>query len=124
MDVPDIVVQRDGRVSPEVLKELVARFFEDMVKFVVDVEKEIAAVGGELHADAEAILLEEGCRQEDLWGANYYPGMGGEECIEYTSLINIRPSQGNRSMLIEDAGIRARVRDIALRLIGTGDALS
>lgn len=124
MDVPDIVVQHDERVSPQVLKELVARFFEDMVKFVVDIEKEIAAVGGELHADAEAILLEEGCRQEDLWGANYYPGMGGEECIEYTSLINIRPSQGNRSMLIEDAGIRARVRDIALRLIGTGDALS
>jgi hypothetical protein len=123
MDVPDIVVLRDERISPVVLKELVARFFEDMVKFVVDIERRVAAVGGELHADAEAILLEEGSRQEDLWGANYYPGTGEGECIEYTSLINIRPSQGNRSMLIEDAEIRARVRDVAFRLIGAGRGL-
>lgn len=120
MDVPDIVVLRDERISPDVLKQLVTRFFEDMVKFVVDVERGLAAVGGELHADAEAILLEEGSLQEDLWGANYYPDMDEDDCIEYTSLINIRPSQGNRSTLVEDADTRARVRDIAFRLIGTG----
>lgn len=123
MDVPDIVIVRTTPISAMVLVELVTRFFEDMVKFVVDVEREVAAVGGELHADAEAALLQDGSRQEDLWGANYYPGMGAEECIEYTSLINIRPSQGNRSMILEDEALRSRVREIAFRLIGTGERL-
>jgi hypothetical protein len=102
---------------------LVERHFEDMVKFVVDVERRVAAVGGELHADEEALLLDNGSRQEDLWGANYYPGRGEEACVEYTSLINIRPARGNRSMVIEDAALRERVRDIALRLIGRGEPL-
>ena len=124
MDVPDIVIVRDRPVALAVLRELVARFFEDMVKFVVDVERGVAAIGGELHADAEAVLLQDGSRQADLWGANYYPGLGPEDCIECTSLINIRPSQDNRSMALEDEALRARVREIALRLIGRGEPLT
>jgi hypothetical protein len=123
MDIPDIVLVRAERIRTEVLQELVSRFFEDMVKYVVDIERQVVAVGGELHADAEALLLADGSRQEDLWGANYYPGVGAEDCIEYTSLINIRPSQGNRSMAIEDETIQARVRDATRRLIGEGEPL-
>jgi hypothetical protein len=99
------------------------RFFEDMVKYVVDVERGVAAVGGELHADAEALLLEDGSRQQDLWGANYYPGRGPDACIEYTSLINLRPAQGNRSMEVEDSEVRERVREATFRLIGRGEGL-
>jgi uncharacterized protein DUF5674 len=94
------------------------------VKFVVDVRRRIAAVGGELHADAEQRLLEAGSAQEDLWGANYYPGRGAEECIEYTALINIRPSRGNRSMEIQDTEIREVVREIAHELIGSGEEVT
>jgi hypothetical protein len=94
-----------------------------MVKYVVDVERRTAAVGGELHADAEHLLLEAGSLQADLWGANYYPGRGADECIEYTSLINIRPGQGNRSMLISDPIVRERVREITFALIGRGEPL-
>ena len=116
-----VIVER--RIDPALLRRLVERHFEDMVKYVVDVERGIAAVGGELHADEEALLLEHGSRQEDLWGANYYPGKGLEGCIEYTSLINIRPAQGNRSMSIEDPALRERVRTITRALIGEGDPL-
>jgi hypothetical protein len=80
-------------------------------------------LGGKLHADEEALLLEHGSRQEDLWGANYYPGRGPEGCIEYTSLINIRPAQGNRSMVVEDDAVRGRVREITFALIGQGESL-
>jgi hypothetical protein len=90
---------------------------------VVDVEQDVAAVGGELHSDAETLLLERGSRQEALWGANPYPGLGPDECIEFTSLINIRPSQGNRSMLIESPEVRDRTREITYRLIGKGEPL-
>ncbi len=120
--IPDVILVGE-RIGPRPLAELVHRFFGDMVKFVVDVEREIAAVGGELHADGELALLESGSRQTDLWGANYYPARGLAECLEYTSLINIRPSQGNRSMEIEDEAVRARVRELAHRLIGRGEPL-
>jgi hypothetical protein len=119
---PDIVFV-ESRLDPAELRRLVESHFEDMVKFVVDVERGVAAVGGELHADEKAIRLERGSRQEDLWGANYYPGRGEEGCLEYTSLINIRPAQSNRSMVIEDEPTRARVREIVFALIGRGEAL-
>lgn len=118
----DIVIV-DRRMAPSDLARLVGAYFEDMVKYVVDIERGVAAVGGELHADAEKLLLEEGSRQTDLWGANYYPGKGPGDCIEYTSLINIRPSQGNRSMLIEDDQVRGRVREVTFALIGEGEPL-
>ena len=123
MSIPDILLLEDESITLEDLRTLTERFFIDMVKYVADIERGIIAVGGELHSDAEAMLLEAGSRQADLWGANYYPGFGAAECIEYTSLINIRPSQGNRSMVIEDAEIRARVEALTHRLIGKGEAL-
>ncbi len=105
---PEIVVLSNERIEAAELRRLVALFFEDMVKYVVDVERGVIAVGGEMHADAEHVLLDDGSRQADLWGANYYPGRGREECIEYTALINIRPAQGNRSMEIQDPVVRER----------------
>jgi hypothetical protein len=122
-EAPDIVLV-ESRIDPRELRRLVDAYFEDMVKYVVDVERGIAAVGGELHADEEALLLEHGCHQENLWGANYYPGRGEDGCIEYTSLINIRPAQGNRSMAIADPAVRDRVREITFALLGRGEALA
>lgn len=124
MSIPDILLLRDEPISPGDLRTLTERFFVDMVKYVADIERGVIAVGGELHSDAEALLLEGGSRQPDLWGANYYPGLGPEDCIEYTALINIRPSQGNRSMVIEDGRIRARIEALTFRLIGKGEPLS
>jgi hypothetical protein len=121
-EIPDVVLV-ERRIEPEVLRVLVERHFEDMVKYVVDVERGVAAVGGELHADEEVVLLDSGSRQADLWGANYYPGRGADDCIEYTSLINIRPSHGNRSMEVQDADLRARIRDLTFDLIGRGEPL-
>src|SRR5436305_2527116 len=121
-DSPDIVIV-ERRSEPAELARLVLLHFEDMVKYVVDGERRLAAVGGELHADAEQLLLQSGSRQADLWGANYHPGRGPEECIEYTSLINIRPAQGNRSMLVADPGLRERIREITFALIGEGEPL-
>jgi hypothetical protein len=123
MDASPEVVIVDHRLDRGELARLVKLFFEDMVKYVVDVERRITAVGGELHADGERLLLESGSRQADPWGANHLPGKGRDACIEYTSLINIRPSQGNRVMLITDSAIRDQVREITFALIGEGEPL-
>jgi hypothetical protein len=117
------IVMVTSRIEPGELARLVDLYFQDMVKYVVDVRRRVAAVGGELHPDGERLLLDDGSQQEDLWGANYTPGLGTKRCIDYTALINIRPSQGNRSMEIQDAGTREKVREITLELIGTGEKL-
>jgi hypothetical protein len=91
--------------------------FEDMMKMVVDVEQEILAVDAELHADLEALLLDNGSRQHDIWGINIYPDQSDEDYIEFTALINIRPSQNNRSMEVEDPQARKKIREICKHLL-------
>jgi len=109
-------------LAPSELAAFIGNPFPDMVKFVVDLDRRLVAVGGALHADAEALLLEQGSRQEALWGGNYYPGRGADECVEYGSLINIRPGQGNRSMLVQDEGVRGRMKKLVFELVGKGEA--
>jgi hypothetical protein len=119
---PPIVVT-NCRVDPAALRTLTAYWFGDMVKLVVDVERRVVAIGGELHADAEALLLDDGSRQADLWGANYFPGAGPEHCLELTALINIRPAQGNRGMAVQDEAVAAKMRAIVSDLVGRGEPL-
>jgi len=88
--------------------------FGDMIKFVVDLEENIMCAGGGLHSDEEKLLLEEGCLQKNLWGANYYPDLSGEDRFEYQSMINIRPAQDNRKQQIQSEKIRAQVRKLAI----------
>lgn len=105
------------RIARAELAGIAAAQFGDIVKAVVDVGRRVMAVGGELHADNEAALLEDGSQQGDLWGINLYPAERGEEWIEFDSVINIRPSQGNRSRGVDDAGRRAAIREIVTALV-------
>ncbi len=91
--------------------------FGDLVKVVVDVKRGIMAIGGELHADGEAMLLEHGSSQSDLWGINIYPDKTRSEWIEFDSMINIRPAQGNRSRTVEDPGLQTKILEIVNRMI-------
>ncbi|NLG66078.1 MAG: hypothetical protein GX536_00025 [Actinobacteria bacterium] len=92
-----------------VLAEMAQTKFGDLVKAVVDVERGIMAIDAELHADEEALLLEHGSAQRNLWGINLYPGLHGDDWVEFDSVINIRPSQGNRSRGIDDPDVRRRI---------------
>jgi hypothetical protein len=105
------------KISEQALFDLCQAHFETMVKFVVDIEKSTMAVGGELHADAETLLLQAGSEQAHLWGGNFYPWHEPKERIEYTSFINIRPGDGHPHMEIEDEEIRRRVCQLAETLL-------
>lgn len=123
MDASRDILLLTERIPVEDLRRLLQATYVDMVKFVADVERGCIAIGGQMHADAEAALLEDGSVQPSLWGANYYPGRGPDEFLEFTSLINIRPAQSNPSMEIADEDIRARVAELARQLIGSGEAI-
>ena len=91
--------------------------FGNLVKAVVDVEKEIMAINGELHADEEAQMLENGSKQENLWGINIYPELQGDDRIEFDSMINLRPSQNNLTRGVESPKIQQRIKEIVNKLI-------
>jgi hypothetical protein len=112
----EIIVIRDV-ATKDFLQELARQQFGDMVKAVVDVEQGIMAIGGELHSDEEAILLDQGSMQGNLWGINLYPEKAAEEWIEFDSMINVRPSGGNRSRYVESAEIRELVAKIVHQLV-------
>lgn len=107
----------DKAITLVELKAMASQRFGDLVKAVVDVAKEVMAVDGELHADEEALLLEQGSNQTDLWGINIYPELQGNERIEFDSIINIRPSQGNRSRGVDDPVIKEKISQIVHGLI-------
>jgi hypothetical protein len=103
----------------EDLQRLAREQFGDFVKAVVDLRQGLMAIGGELHADEESLLIEQGARQTDLWGVNIYPDRPPDERVEFDSMINVRPAQGNRSRSVEDAATRRQIGEIVTGLIGS-----
>ena len=112
----EIKVVRDAILRDE-LTEMAKEQFGDLVKAVVDVERGIMAIGGELHSDEEAVLLDQDSGQRHLWGINLYPHKPLEEWIEFDSMINVRPSHGNRSRDVENPEIRDTITKIVNRLV-------
>jgi len=103
--------------SKKVILKKYNTYFRTMIKCVADVEKQIIAIDGELHADLEELLLENNSSPQNLWGINLYLEKEKENWIEYTALINIRPSLDNRGMEVESKVIRDKIRNIIENLI-------
>lgn len=105
----DIKIVAD-KISLTELKLLASQWYDDMIKGTVDIEQEILALGGEYHMDANMALIGKGSKQNDIWGFNLRLEKPRESWVEFTSLINIRPAQGNRGMLIEDQVLQERMK--------------
>ncbi len=102
------------KTSPAEIQEMLQEY-EGMIKIVVDVRRRFLSGGGEMHADCESVLLDDGSEQDDLWGANWFPN---EQRIEFESLINIRPRLGNRNILIQDENLRKQVESVTREILG------
>lgn len=117
LNVPEEITIIDAPISTQRLAEMAEESFGDMVKGVVDIKRRQLALGGELHADEEAALIEHGSAQQDLWGINIYHEKPRSEWIEFDSMINIRPRMGNRSRGVEDESTRQLIIEIVDSLI-------
>lgn len=106
-----------GKISIQELKEMSKDFSEQLVKAVVDIQQKKMAVFAAMHADEEALLLETGSEQQDLWGINLYPYLPKSEWIEFDSMINIRPWQSNKTRGVEDPKILKLITEIVYSLI-------
>jgi hypothetical protein len=100
--------------TKEQIQEMV-EMLQTYVKLAVDIERGILAGGGAMHADCEAVLLEDGSQQEFIWGADWNPAT---QEVTFESLVNIRPRQNNRSLELQDLGLRAQVEQITRNLLG------
>jgi hypothetical protein len=99
------------------IKAMAVATFGNLVKAVVDVERGLIAVDAELHSDLEALLLEDSSKQKSLWGINLYPEIQGDDFVEFDSMINMRPSQNNRSRGVEDKELRKKIVEIVAKRI-------
>lgn len=102
----------ENKISIQELKDMSSKMFGNLVKAVVDVEKNILVIDSDLHSDEEAYLLQLGSRQENLWGINIYPELDNKQRVEFDSMINLRPSQGNNSRGVESEEIQKKILDI------------
>lgn len=100
-------------ISIDELKKIAQDTFGDLVKAVVDIERDLIAIDAELHSDLEALLLTNGSKQNSLWGINFYPDLEGEDFIEFDSMINIRPSLGNMTRGVHSKDTQDKIIAIA-----------
>lgn len=108
-------MQKASKASPiskDTLIEFSEKMFGGLVKGVVDVRQRVVLFDAEMHVDLEQALLEACSNQQDLWGINVYPEEKGEDFLEFDSMINIRPNQGNKTRGVEDPEIQKQIRDI------------
>ncbi|MFH1566144.1 MAG: DUF5674 family protein [bacterium] len=104
-------------ISLEKLNEIAKSIFGNLVKVVVDIDKEVMVVGGELHADEEALLLQKGSKQQNVWGINIYPEIKDVNWIEFDSMINLRPSQNNFSRGVSNKDIQRKIVEVVNKLV-------
>ena len=107
----------DKKISLLELKQMAKKMYGDLVKAVVDIEKEIMVVDGEMHADEEQLLLAKGSKQENLWGINLYPDLFEKNFIEFDSVINLRPRLNNFSRGVNDKKIRKKIIEVVNKLV-------
>jgi hypothetical protein len=110
-------ITADEPIGIDDLRRLVPGRFRDFVKGVVDLRRGVLLLDADMHADQEAALLAEGADQRDLWGINLYPQLDGPDWLEFDSMINLRPSFGNRSRGVDDAATREAIAGLLSRLV-------
>jgi hypothetical protein len=111
-------VTPDSPIAADELRQLAEDRFGDMVKGVVDLTRRVLLLDADLHADQEAELLAEGSEQRDLWGINLYPDIEDADWLEFDSMINLRPSLGNRSRGVDDPTTQQAIRSLVEELVG------
>lgn len=110
----------DTTINISELSSMAEKMYGNLVKAVVDLEKNILIVDAEMHADEEQYLLEKGSKQNDLWGINLYPSkFGSENFIEFDSMINIRPRQQNMSRGVDNPKIREQIIKLIEQKVST-----
>ena len=110
-------IDSNNKISRLELNKMAKKMFGNLIKAVIDIEKEIIAIDAEMHADEEALLLKNGSIQKNLWGINLYPQKKDDDFVEFDSIINLKPNQDNRSRGVDNPKIRKKIIEIINKLV-------
>ena len=108
-----VILLVTSKLSSEDLAK-VAEDFDGYVKVVVDIERKILTAGGKLHSEGEELLLQDGSKQERLWGGGLDLETGE---IDFDSMINIRPQHDNSSREVLLPDIRKIMGEVIRNLL-------
>lgn len=100
-----MIVVLDRKITPGEFKQA-REIYTDYIKTVVDIERNIIAVGGEFHIDCEEVLLKQGSKLENLFGGGYR--VSTKE-VEYMAMSNYKPNFGKVTYEIMDPIVREKV---------------
>ena len=121
LDIKQSIIKSMKQVNSITVSELsqmAEKMYGNLVKAVVDIEKNLLVVDAEMHVDEEQFLLENGSKQSYLWGINLYPGkFGQDDFVEFDSMVNIRPRQNNMSRGVDDPDIRSLIIKIVTEIV-------
>ena len=93
-----MIITKNTFYTEEEIEKL-SELFDIYIKTVIDIKRKVCSAGCDRHFDSEKILLDQGSKQENLWGG----GIDLEtKIIDCNSMINIGPQQGNTSNEIQD----------------------
>lgn len=106
-----------GPIEKQELQTMATKMFGNIVKAVVDIEREIVAIDAELHVDLAEMLVEQGSTNKNLWGVNVHPDATGDDWIEFDSMVNLKPQFGNRTRGVDDPVIREKITAILKPMI-------
>jgi len=104
-------------IAVEKLKEMSEKMFGNIVKAVVDIERGIMAIDGELHADLEVLLSDNGSERKNVWGINFHTDATGDDFVEFDSMINLKPQFGNRTRGVDNEEIRKKIMEVVNKLV-------
>jgi hypothetical protein len=96
------------KITPEEFEQA-REIYPDYIKTVIDIKKNILAVGGEYHIDCEEVLLKQGSKQEDLYGGGYRIS---SKTIEYIAMSNYKPHLKKLTYEITDEKIREQLEKL------------
>ena len=108
-----MVILVASRLSDEDIQKI-AEDLEGYIKFVVDIERGILAAGVTRHVQSEELLLKQGSKQQHLWGGGLDLETGA---LDFDSMINIRPTDGNTSREVLSQEIRVKMEKIVRKLL-------
>ena len=107
-----------GKISLSELRDMSQNMYGNLVKAVIDTQNRYLVIDAPMHVDEEQYLLENGSKQQDLWGINLHPAkFGTPDFVEFDSMINIRPRANNMSRSVEDTAIQQTLRGIVAEVV-------
>jgi len=110
-----MVIVLSRKATPEEFQQA-REVYSDYIKTVIDIEKNILAVGGEFHIDCEEILIERGSKLENLYGGGYR--VSTKE-VEYMAMSNFKPALNKLTYEIMDPLIREKLRRLTKEYLET-----